>query len=76
MNMNAFETGSGFSVNWIHGFILAICGTLVTLSVLVITISITMQLRDSKHKFVYDIILKIFSLVFIVALIFGVIGSM
>lgn len=76
MNMDAYEQGSGLSVSWTHTVIIASSGAIIALAALVITISIIMMLRDTKHKFVYDIIFNIFGLVFIVALVFGVIGSM
>lgn len=74
--MSAFEQGSGVSVSWVHLIFIVFVGTVIALSALIILISIVLRMQNPHHRFNYDVIIKICGLVFIVALIFGVIGSM
>jgi len=76
MNLSAFEKASGLSANWVHLFLIVMTGGIIVMSGLGVMISIVMKLRDPHGKFHYDIIIKICGLIFIVALIFGVIASM
>jgi hypothetical protein len=76
MDMHSFEVGSGLSVHWVHWTLLAVVGAIVALGGLLCVVSFVFKLNDGKSKLGVSLIFKICGVLFIIALILGVISSM